>query len=313
MTTLDDLLLPTFLAQHGLVSAGDVMAAGGTIHQVSSRLGTGRWERADRGVYRLVGVPASWRTKLLAPILSTTGLAMASHLSAAVLHGVPGFGEGTPELSVLRGVKLHRPALRVHTSTDLDRCALQRIDGIPATDPCRTILDVARFVGDHQLLRSIEWLRRQDKADWSALIATLARHARRGRPGVQRLRRVLMANAHRDEVTDSDLELLGLALLLEHGLPEPVLHHRVHDGQRFVAEVDLAYPELRIAIELDGAVHFEPAVREADLRKQNDLQLVGWTVLRFSWERLMRSPERVVAEVRAARRAALLADRRPPS
>ena len=86
-----------------------------------------------------------------------------------------------------------------------------------------------------------------------------------------RLRRVIAANAHREEITDSDFELLVLALLVEHGLPEPVLHHRIFDGSRFVAEVDLAYPELRIAIELDGKVHLEPEVRERDLPRQNDL------------------------------------------
>jgi hypothetical protein len=38
---------------------------------------------------------------------------------------------------------------------------------------------------------------------------------------------VIAANAHRDEVTDSDFELLVVALLLEHGLPEPVVHHEL--------------------------------------------------------------------------------------
>lgn len=304
LPTLDDLLLPTFAAQHALASRADVTRVGGTDHHITSRLASGRWERVDQGVYRLVGLPLTWRSKLLAPIMSAGGLALASHLSAAVLHGAPGFGEGTPELSVARGTKFRRPSLRVHTSTDIEHCQRQVIDAVPVTDPARTMLDVARFVGEGRLLRTIEWARRTGATDWSQLISTLARHARRGRPGVTKLRRVIVANAHRTEITDSDLELLVLALLVEHGLPEPVLHHRVLDGTRFVAEVDLAYPELKIAIELDGAVHLERDVRERDLPRQNDLVLLGWTVLRFTWARLQRSPEQLVAEVRAARRAA---------
>jgi very-short-patch-repair endonuclease len=121
---------------------------------------------------------------------------------------------------------------------------------------------------------------------------------------VARLRRVIAANAHREEITDSDLELLVMALLVESGLPEPVLHHRIFTGTRFVAEVDLAYPELRIAIELDGRVHLQPDVWERDLPRQNDLVLLGWTVLRFTWNRYTSRPASVVAEVRSARAAA---------
>ena len=64
-----------------------------------------------------------------------------------------------------------------------------------------------------------------------------------------------------------------------------MLHHKVFDGDRFVAEVDLAFPRLKIAIELDGSHHLEAEVRERDLPRQNDLVLLGWTVLRFSWKR----------------------------
>lgn len=216
---------------------------------------------------------------------------------------MPGFGKGVPELSIERGLSVRRPALRLHTSTDLDRCRRLIVGGIPVTDIDRTLLDLARKTSDPRLLRAIEWCRRTGRTDWTSLISTLARHARRGRPGIRRLRRVIATNAHRSEVTDSDFELLVIALLLEHGLPEPVLHHRVHEGGRFVAEVDLAYPELRLAIELDGADHLNADVRERDLPRQNDLILQGWTVLRFTWKRFVERPQSIVAEVTAARRA----------
>ena len=111
---------------------------------------------------------------------------------------------------------------------------------------------------------------------------------------------MILAGAHREEVTDTDVELLVLGLLTEASLPEPVLHHRIHDGERFVAEVDLAYPQWRIAIECDGDVHLLPEVRERDLPRQNDLVLSGWTVLRFSRDRVWTRPEALVAEVIAA-------------
>jgi very-short-patch-repair endonuclease len=54
------------------------------------------------------------------------------------------------------------------------------------------------------------------------------------------------------------------------------------DGKQ--AFIDLAYPHLRIAIELDGwATHGVRSAFESDRIRANDLVLMGWTVLRFTW------------------------------
>lgn len=45
--------------------------------------------------------------------------------------------------------------------------------------------------------------------------------------------------------------------------------------------IDLACPERKIAIEVDGATHCTQAVKDADARKTAYLQSFGWTVLRF--------------------------------
>ncbi len=199
-----------------------------------------------------------------------------------------------------RGLSHRRPGSLVHTSTDLERARPLPIDGIMTTGFDRTVLDLARRTSPQQVLRLLEHGRRRQLTTWASVIQTLRDHARRGRPGIARLREVVLANVHRDEVTDSDFELLFIALLLEHGLPEPVLHHRVMDGSRFVAEVDLAYVPERVALELDGAIHLDRTVRERDLPRQNDLILLGWTVLRFTWARFVQRPLAVVQEVRTA-------------
>lgn len=306
MPTLDDRLLPVFAAQHWLVGLGDIEAAGGTAAMAARRVRSGRWELADVNVYRLAGVPSSWQARLLAPILSIQGGAVASHFAAAALHGIDGFGRGVPEVSIPRGREHRRQRVTIHTSTDLDRCDTALVDRIPVTDVSRTILDIGRRAGDATVLRAIEWGRREQRTDWPAMIQTLARHARRGRPGIRRLRRVIVANIDREEVTDSVFELLVLGLLAEAGLPTPELHHRVFARDRFIAEVDLAYPALKIAIELDGSVHLRRDVRERDLTRQNDLVLEGWVVLRFTWRRFADRPDQVVREIRTAIRTAQL-------
>jgi very-short-patch-repair endonuclease len=300
MRRLDDALLPVFARQHWLVTTSDVIEHGGSVGDISRRLSVGRWERVDRGVFHLVGAPHGWRTNLLAPVLSVGGLAVVSHDAAAALHGVPTFGEGVPELSIPRGREHRRSGIRVHTSSDLDRCQRVLVDGIPTTDINRTILDIARRSSAKRVLRSMEWARRNDRATWASLISTLARHARKGRPGIRRMRQVIVANADRAEITDSDFELLFLGFMREEGLPEPTLHLRVHDDGRFVAEVDLGYEDLKIAIELDGRIHLDEEIWERDLPRQNDLLLLGWIVLRFTWRRFTQRPDLVAAEIREA-------------
>lgn len=307
MATLDDRLLPVLLRQHWLVTDEDVADAGGSQHQIKERVRSGRWLRVDRGVCRPAAAPRTWEATLLAPILGADhGVRLAaSDVSAAALHGIPGYGRrGRPEISVERSYNLRRNGIRTRTSTDLDRCGIVRIDGIPATDLRRTLLDLGRTVGDARLLRDIEWARRERGVTWSDLISTLAHHARRGRGGVTRLRRVVLVNAHREEVTDTDVELLVLGLLTEAGLPSPVIHHQIRRGGRVLAEIDLAYPGLSIAIEIDGGVHLRADVWNRDQPRQNFLVLEGWTILRFNRDRVFDHPQQVLAEIATAIRRA---------
>ena len=76
------------------------------------------------------------------------------------------------------------------------------------------------------------------------------------------------------------------------------------DGATFVAEVDFAYPEIRVAIEVDGwSVHGTPEAMSADFVRQNMLLRLGWTVIRFTWAQVMREPGYVASEITRVLRA----------
>lgn len=301
MPTVEQVLAALARRQHAVFSGRQAVERGVTRKMLRSRLAAGWLNRLDHDVFHIAGTPVTWQAKVMAAVLAGGPGAVASHRTAAALWGLDDFPRGTPEVTVPRGVRLRRTGVRVHSSTDLDRCGTRLRERIPVTDPARTLLDLARRPGDGRLLDAIESARRLGLTSWAELAATLAKHARPGRPGIRRLRGVIAANIHRDEVTDSTLELLVLALLRERGLPEPVLHHRLvgPDGG-FLAEIDLAYPPLRIAIELDGSVHREREVFEHDRPRQNGIVLQGWIVLRFTWRDLVEHPDEIVAAVRAA-------------
>lgn len=301
MANPDEVLAALARAQHSVFTGTQAVERGVTRRMLRIRLAGRRLDRIDHDVFHMPGTPLTWEAKLLGLVLAAGDGALASHRSAAALWGIEGFNRGTPELTVPRGSRFRRDGARLHESTDLHLCGRRVRDGIPLTDPARTILDLARRSKDGPLLEAIESARRLKLTSWSELVATLAKHARRGRPGIRRLRSVIAANIHREEITDSTLELLVLALLVEHGLPEPVLHHRLFaPDETFIAEVDLAYPGLRIAIELDGGVHRKAEVFERDRPRQNGIVLEGWIVLRFTWKQLVEHPEEIVASVRSA-------------
>jgi very-short-patch-repair endonuclease len=74
----------------------------------------------------------------------------------------------------------------------------------------------------------------------------------------------------------------------------------VFDGAGFVARVDFAYPDLRIAIEYDGLWHSERQAFLDDRRRLNRLVAAGWVVLHVTLDDLHR-PDLLVARIRALR------------
>jgi hypothetical protein len=74
-------------------------------------------------------------------------------------------------------------------------------------------------------------------------------------------------------------------LLTDNGFPDPVLEHRIEQGGCLVAQVDLAYPYLRVAIELDS-VSFRIRRHRItpDAVRRNDIGNAGWHLQTVTWE-----------------------------
>lgn len=149
----------------------------------------------------------------------------------------------------------------------------------------------ARFLDDalRRRLISLSFLER-----W--LEHPLRKHQR----GVRVLRGFVDERAVRG-VTDSDLESDALTLLRNAGLPIPMLQYRVQHRDRIVGRLDLAYPEHRVGIELDSfRFHDTRSSFDAERARGNELQVIGWNVLRVTSKHLEENPYGVIAWVRAA-------------
>jgi very-short-patch-repair endonuclease len=286
-------------AQHGLVTTAQAVKALGPGRK-ARWVGERRLVSVQPGVFRVAGAPATWHQSVMAAVLATDGV--ASHRSAAEVWGlIQPAGYVEVSISPDRQPTLRPPAV-LHRIGDLHpELAVERA-GLPITDAVRTVIDLglvlpkwgvrdalSRGITTKLLgVKEVGWLR-------DAL-------ARQGRNGTGVMRMVLEERLLLGGADESVLEERFSALVRRQGLPMPAFQHEVWHGGRFMARIDAAYPELLLGIEMDGyESHSSPAAFQRDRTRQNRLVALGWTVLRFTWADVLRSPEMVAQTIREAR------------
>ncbi len=249
--------------QHSLISREQVLGSGMTDRMIHTRLASGLWVPVGRGVYRLAGVPVTWKQRALAACLISGPGAVISHRSAAVLWNVSGFRPGPLEITVPPGRSNRNSLARVHRSL-VDGV---RREGIPVTRPARTIADLARVVSGDMLEEAVD----------DALCRRLCRLE--DLPARGRLREVVAA-WNGDGVAEGVAEMRVVRALLGAGLPAPVRQYEIWVDGVLVARVDLAYPPFRLAMELDGfRWHAGRRRYRSDRMRRNRVEAAGWRLL----------------------------------
>lgn len=267
--------------QFGLITRLQLTRLGLSAQAIDYRIGAGLFEVFHPAVYRVPGAPSSWGQSLLAALLATGEGSAISHIAAAAEWELEAIEADRPHILVpherrlfLRGVSIHRT--RVIGAGDI-----RRRRGIRLTSPARTLLDIAGMVAADVLEGAVDdALRRR--------ICTLL-HVRRclddrGPNGVRGW--AILDRFVRERIgtnpTGSGKETTFRRGLINRRLPLPVAQYAVLDARgRFVARPDFAYPDIKLAIEVDGSHHRDPRQWRADLARQNRLTVAGWHFLRF--------------------------------
>jgi very-short-patch-repair endonuclease len=82
---------------------------------------------------------------------------------------------------------------------------------------------------------------------------------------------------------------------------EPKLHCRILQRKQLVAEVDLAWPEVRLCAELDGWMHHgSRAAFVRDRARDRALFGLGWMVLRYTYYDVIDHRESMIDELARA-------------
>jgi very-short-patch-repair endonuclease len=281
-------LLELASRQHGLFSWEQAVEHGLDDKAVGHRVASGRLIRVHPGVYRVVGSPITREQRLLAACLAAGPGSAVSHRAAAHEWALGEFPD-VVEIVTPRARWPRLRGVRVHRSTDLrpDHVTVRR--AIPTTKPLRTLVDLGA-AAPWAVADALERGLTAKLFGLAAADAVLDDLGRKGRTGVGVLRLALDNRALGRDVPESLLEVRMARLIRRHGLPMPEYQHVVVPGIR----VDFAYPELKIAIEVDGfGVHGTPEALSADLERQNRLVQMGWIVLRFTWKQVVKQPDLV--------------------
>ncbi|MCZ2815654.1 DUF559 domain-containing protein [Modestobacter sp. VKM Ac-2984] len=291
--------LRALLGPDGVARISDLAGRSGST-SVSRWIAGGRLLRPLPHVVVLPECAERWRTRALAAVLSTGGA--LSHASALTAHGL---GPEADRVHVSIDARRRAPArmrlLTVHRVTGLSAL---RVAGLPVSPLARALVDAwgqahggRRGSRDQDVARAaVITAVRGRRVTAPVLHGQLARRPQLpGRAALVELVGQVAGGSH------SELEIWGMAHVLDvPGLPPCVQQHRVQ-LPRGVAFLDAAWPELLLAVELDGAAfHGSREARERDLRRDAALAALGWLVLRFSYARLTREPAACQRDIAAA-------------
>ncbi|OLT12679.1 hypothetical protein BJF78_23880 [Pseudonocardia sp. CNS-139] len=276
----------------------DLRAGGFRDDEVRRLVRAGQLTPVRRGSYVHGDAPtdehAHHAVRIRAEVAHLAAGAVVSHVSAAVLHGLPTWAIPLDRVHVTRARRTGgRRGGQVHVHTaPLDLHEIQEVDGLLVTSVARTVVDLARTVPFEPAVAVADAALHAVRTDPDAtlllhiaLAEALARTLRwRGRPNARRV--LEFADARSDSVGESRSRVA----LQRAGLPQPTLQWQVAGHL-----VDFGWPALRTVGEFDGRMKYDKLLRPgqtpadavyAEKLREDSIRAEGLAVVRWGWRDL---------------------------
>jgi hypothetical protein len=252
--------------------------------------------RLHRNVYVSRRVTRTLAVRARAALKVAPAGTVVSHHPAALLWGgtVPGSAEIHVRIPIASTLQMS--GIRTHEIRGT--AAVSRRVGLPVTSPEQTFLDMATYLDLVQLVVLADRLVRRGVTTPERLLA--AARAWSG-PNSAVLRRAAgLVRCGVDSAPESRLRMLMVLA----GFPEPVVNHVIRDDVTgdWLRRFELAYPELRLAVEYEGRLHREEdEVWDADIERREDLDRRSWRVVQVISKGLFDNPLRTLQRIDQAR------------
>lgn len=158
-----------------------------------------------------------------------------------------------------------------------------------------TAVEVARSLRRPRALATLDAALRSNTCNHRELLA--AAKAQAGRRGIVMVRDLIpLARAGAESPMESEARLV----MLDGGLPEPVLQYEIVDRDGRLWRVDFAWPGRRVAVEFDGFDwHSSPEALRKDRQKRAALEEIGWRVSSIVSDDVRRQPVVMVRRIDA--------------
>ena len=246
--------------QHRVVKRRQLLAAGLGAGMIRHRLENGRLFMLHPGVYAVGTADPGPLGHLLSAVFARGERAVLSHRSAAVLRRLLEAKPGPIDVTVPGKKADLRDGIRRHATRALPAADTTTCLRIPCTTVERVLIDLAA-IGSPELERAVEEAFVKKLIGRTRMQEALDRA--NGRAGTGQLRRLLG----------------GLLPELPFTRSEP--------------------ERLKLIVETDGrGIHDNPYAFEEDRRRDLDLELADWHVIRFTWRQVAEQPERVLSLLR---------------
>jgi hypothetical protein len=282
-----------------LLHRAHAIAEGMTDGELARLVRRGELTRLQRGAYRRDSDVLTDTARHAAVVAATVaGLrvpGIVSHVSAAVLHGLPLWNVPLGRVHLTRRPPTGgsgTPRLHLHVAR-LPDDEVTAMGGIAVTTLTRTVIDVARSLPFESAVVTADAALASRGSDRDRLTECLRRMG--PVPGARRAARVV---AFADGRSGSVGESRSRVLLQRLGLPAPDLQVRLlrADGSA-IGRCDFGWEAYRTVGEFDGRVkygrllrpgqHPGDAVFEEKLR-EDEIRDAGWKVARWTWADLDR-------------------------
>ena len=292
--------------QHGLFTRAQARAAGIDRNGLLRFEGVGVFERQTARVFRFAGSAPGPYTLVLAAVLDAGKRAVASHLTAASLWGVPNLRSSPIHVAIPRTDQVRRrPVARLHQATCLPADLLTVLHDVPVVVPALAVLQVAAIAPRRAAhVADTIWAKRVLRI--GELQTVHDRYQRQGQVGIKVVRSLLEHRSDDMRPAESGNERRFEWIMADGGVD--TLRRQVDlGGAAWIGRVDYADTVVPLVVEVHSdRYHSSMTTRQADAARIAGLQQAGFTVVVVWDHEIWGDPDVVLERVKITRAGLLV-------
>ncbi len=291
--------LQTAARQFGTITRSQLLEHGTSRSSITRARSTGVLLELVPGVFRFASSPETFAMRCMAAQLATAPVGYLNGWTAARLAGLRKMPESPIHITAPTTTNRSlAPWIDCHRSRWYDEHdRYVRNDGLIVATPARMLFALAAAFNQFRFERAAEDAWHLGLITPSEAAEYLQAHRCRGKDGVATMERWLERALGRHRPTQSDLERVLLEALERRSLPTPERQHPVVLLSGETVHIDIAWPDLRLAVEPGGAWwHGGDDGQRRDHARDRATTQVGWLTVRFDDE-MRKDPDGAAAEV----------------